>query len=1003
MKHVVLETDNDVYRVNLHMSELFLAQKLVCAPVLLSGDDPSKIILNYIADIEESAVQKALSHLFDAHPFACQVVASFLEHSTFLTRVVQRHPEWLLNALRHEPVSYLNEIAQQCLVDSSITRQDTDIMRLVRQLRQKAALLIAIADCGGVWDVVQTTAAITQTADTAVKIAIDHQIRVAVDAGKMFAQNPDNPAEGSGLVVLALGKHGAKELNYSSDIDLVVFFDPNSSAIAPHAEAARVFVRMAQGLVKLLQERTEDDYAFRVDLRLRPDPGSTQAAVSLETAYTYYETLGQNWERAAYIKARPIASDLVLGEQFLKDLLPFIWRKYFDFAAIADIHAMKRQIHAVRGHDTIAVAGHNIKLGRGGIREIEFFVQTQQLVFGGRRIALRGSRTLDMLDALCSEQWITPQARDELKSAYAFLRTVEHRLQMMHDEQTQRLPTDDEAIKAFAKFCGFKNLAAFSKELIRQAQIVQGHYALLFEQAPSLASDIGSLVFTGTDDDPDTLTTLQSLGFREPSVATETVRGWHFGRRPAITSARAREALTELTPALLVSFGRTSDPDAGLAALDKAFQNMPAATELLTLLSSNTAIRDLFATILGTAPRLADVVAARPHSLDAMIDPAFVDPSLSDEAIEARMRDMVGQAELFEDFLDRIRDVTRHKQFLDGARLLSGVLSAEQAGNTFSSIAQAAIRMTLERVSAEFVREYGVIDGGRIAILGMGRLGARELTASSDLDLIVIYDAPETATESDGARKLDPMTYYGRLTQRVLSAITAPTRRGILYEVDMRLRPTGNKGPIATQLASFNAYYQTQAGISEAEIWERIALAKARVVAGDVTLAEALSKAVHQAISSPLPASQVAHDVMEMRDMLAKEKGDQDPFDMKLAAGALVDLDFIAAYLRIVHCDKHRELHHPHPSDIIKAAADVGFLSPEQGRVLIEARALFNNVLQWERLLVSGRFDPTSLAPAVAGRVASAVGLPDIKVLKAHLDHTRAQVVLIRDALLKRT
>jgi [glutamine synthetase] adenylyltransferase / [glutamine synthetase]-adenylyl-L-tyrosine phosphorylase len=844
-----------------------LIELINVAPVLQTTNEPLTLIAaHFFSEMDDADCVASLTKTLLQNPQATQVVAGFLEHSPFLTRVMKRHPEWLLTILQSCPEALMQTLSQTCVAQAALAQEDADIMRLVRQFRQEAALLIAIADCGGVWDVVKTTAAITLTADSCVKIAIDHQLRVAAQSGKITLKNPDDPSEGSGLVVLALGKHGAKELNYSSDIDLVVFFDPEAPAVSPSTEPARLFVRMAQGLVKLLQERTGDDYAFRVDLRLRPDPGSTQAAVSLPAAYTYYETLGQNWERAAYIKARPIAGDIALANQFLKDISPFIWRKYFDFAAIADIHAMKRQIHAVRGHDTIAVAGHNIKLGRGGIREIEFFVQTQQLVFGGRREGLRGSRTLDMLKALCEEGWITTIARDELTHAYGFLRTVEHRLQMMHDEQTQRLPVEDKDIKAFALFCGFPSLAAFSKELIRQAQIVQGHYAMLFEEAPSLASDVGSLVFTGTEDDPDTIETIQRLGFREPSTAIETVKGWHFGRRPAITSARAREVLTELTPALLVSMGRSSDPDAGLAALDKAFQNMPAATELLTLLASNTAIRDLFATILGTAPRLADIVAARPHSLDAIIDPAFVDPSLTDEDIESRMRGMVGTPEQMEDFLDRIRDVVRHKMFLDGARVLSGVLSAQQVGSTYTSIAQVAVSMTLERVMAAFEDEYGVIKGGRVVVLGMGRLGSREMTAGSDLDLVVIYDRPEEATESNGARKLDPMTYYGRLTQRLVGAITAPTRRGILYEVDMRLRPSGSKGPLATQLASFIDYFQTTDD-SGAETWERMALTKARVVAGDDSLKNDVEEAIKTAITPDAPPQKIAKDIVAMRQI----------------------------------------------------------------------------------------------------------------------------------------
>ena len=381
-------------------------------------------------------------------------------------------------------------------------------------------------------------------------------------------------------------------------------------------------MRLTKALARLLQERTGEGYVLRVDLRLRPDPASTPVALSTVSAYQYYETVGQNWERAALIKARPAAGDLELGERFLADLAPFIWRKYFDYAAIADIHAMKRQIHAVRGHEHVVVPGHDVKLGRGGIREIEFFVQTQQLIFGGRRPQMRGSRTLEMLQQLCADKWISADAVDDLSLAYAFLRRVEHRLQMVADEQTQRLPFEREALTRFAKFCGYARLDGFAADLTHHLTQVERHYARLFEDAPELSVASGDLVFTGVTDDPATLATLRALGFQRPEVAAETVRGWHFGRRAAVRSARAREVLTELTPALLEAFAGSGDADAALSAFDEALARMPASVELLSILRSNASVRELFGDVLGSAPRLAQVIATRPHVLDAAIDPS---------------------------------------------------------------------------------------------------------------------------------------------------------------------------------------------------------------------------------------------------------------------------------------------------------------------------------------------------------------------------------------------
>ena len=523
------------------------------------------------------------------------------------------------------------------------------------------------------------------------------------DLGRVNLQDPDRPGEGSGFTVLALGKHGAGELNYSSDIDLVIFFDPETTALRDPSEAATIYTRIAQQLAKLLQERTADGYVHRVDYRLRPDPGSTPTAVSLASAYVYYETVGQNWERAALIKARPVAGDLALGETFLNELRPFIWRKYFDFASIADVHAMKRQIHAVRGHDEIAVAGHDIKLGRGGIREIEFFVQTQQLVFGGRRPGLRGRRTLDMLKALHDEGWITAQARDELSEAYRFLRTIEHRLQMVADEQTQRLPSDEEQLKRFAKFCGYPTVKAFSKALTDQAKIVQGHYALLFEEGPELASDVGSLVFTGSDDDPDTLATLAAprlprararggdrarLAFRPPSRDPERARPRGADR------AHARIALAR-SAAPPIPMARSLPSTAPSAACRPRSNSSP---------SCNRTTACAFSSPIFSAPRRASPTRWRNRRMCSMrssIRPSARPPT-DDEAIEAQVRQLIGPPRDFEDFLDRVRDAARQMRFVTGARLLSGVLSPTQAGEAYAAIARAVIRASFEEVRRAF-------------------------------------------------------------------------------------------------------------------------------------------------------------------------------------------------------------------------------------------------------------------------------------------------------------
>lgn len=977
-----------------------LLSRLTKAPPVADTKRAKAQLADFVRRMREEPEAAPLSKHLEGSLFR-DLLLALADHSPFLWQLVVNNPARMAR-LAFEP----SEEAHRTIVENqsnlfrelrsgAMTRNDA--VRAFRQNRNAHALLVALADIGGLWSTEEVTQALSDFADASVAGGVNLVLTEMADLGRINLKNPNAPGEGSGFTVLALGKHGAGELNYSSDIDLVIFFDPETTALKDASEAATIYTRIAQQLAKLLQERTADGYVHRVDYRLRPDPGSTPTAVSLASAYVYYETVGQNWERAALIKARPVAGDLTLGENFLNELRPFIWRKYFDFASIADVHAMKRQIHAVRGHDEIAVAGHDIKLGRGGIREIEFFVQTQQLVFGGRRPGLRGRRTLDMLKALHDEGWITAKARDELSDAYRFLRTIEHRLQMVADEQTQRLPADEEQLKRFAKFCGYPTLKAFSKALTDQAKIVQGHYALLFEEGPELASDVGSLVFTGSEDDPDTLATLQRLGFHEPERVAETVRGWHFGRRPAIQSARAREALTELTPALLSALGGTADPDGALAALDRAFGRMPAAVELLTILQSHDRLRLLFADLLGTAPRLADTVAQSPHVLDALIDPAFGTPTADDEAIESQVRQLIGTPRDFEDFLDRIRDAARQMRFVTGARLLSDVLSPAQAGGAYAAIARAVIRASFDEVRRAFEAEHGTVPGSRIAILGLGRLGSRELTAGSDLDLVVVYDFDENARESTGPRSLDVVVYYTRLTQRLVSALTVPTRRGLLYEVDLRLRPQGGKGPVASQFKGFVNYQNT-----EADLWEHMALTRARVMAGDEDFGVDVSRAVKDILTTKRDPKKVFKEARAMRELIAQEKGDDDPWDLKLARGGLTDLDFIAQGLVLSYANAHPSLAGLSTEGAFARAQAAGLLGEDDARTLIEAHKLFNDIFQWQRLTIEGKFDAETVLPVILKRLATVAGLPSAKVLLEQMQETYRQVTAIFGAFVGR-
>ena len=907
-------------------------------------------------------------------------------HSPFLWRLATADSSRLKRCLESAPEARLTSCLDELDNAAGPGAGEAAVMRAMRLARQETALLIALADLGGVFDVGAATEALTRAADRFISVALRYLLRDSPSAARLRLPDCADPETGCGLVILGLGKLGARELNYSSDADFVVFFDPQSGAVAGGAESAALFTRLTKELVRLLQERTADGYVLRPDLRLRPDPASTPLAISLPSAYSYYESLGQNWERAALIKARPVAGDRALGTAFLANLAPFIWRKYFDYAAIADIAAMKRQIHAVRGHEKLAVGGHDVKLGRGGIREIEFFVQTQQLVFGGKRLRLRGSQTIAMLDELCKEGWITRQAANDLRQSYHFLRGIEHRLQMVADEQTQRLPHHEAELERFANFCGFVHKDAFCSEVTRHLRLVSDHYARLFEHAPRLDAAAGSLVFTGAGDDPETLETLLRLGFKNAPLASETIRGWHFGHHPAVRSARAREALTELVPALLLAFARSGDPDAALGAFDTALAGMPAATELFLVLKSNPPICQLFGEILGGAPQLARAVMRRPHLLDAAIDPNVLNAALDENAFEDRARHALAAQVQTEDFLDSLRDFAHEERFPIGLRLWSGMIDAFEAGRAYSALASSVIGACMTHLECVFAREHGRIAHGRAAIIALGKLGSREMTAASDLDLLFLYDFDSSEPQSDGARPLHAVEYYTRFAKRLVSALTVATRRGELYKVDMRLRPSGRQGPLATQFSHFSNYQQTRA-----ETWERMALTRARAIAGDRSLMEEVSVCIHAALARPSGPS-LSSEVYAMRRLIAQSKGEDDPWDLKLASGGLIDIEFLAQYILLLNARISPGVVCPCALGVIERAAECGLLGGEDARILGDAYRLFTGVMQIQRLTLDPGTIPRQANEAVKRRIAKSGGQPSLSALESAVSDMRIEV-----------
>ncbi|EJM98933.1 bifunctional [glutamine synthetase] adenylyltransferase/[glutamine synthetase]-adenylyl-L-tyrosine phosphorylase [Phyllobacterium sp. YR531] len=926
---------------------------------------------------------------------AAAFISAVLDLSPYLRNVLLRRPVLIEPLFNRSLDSRLQELLQEIAdVTQAESVTETSIMTALRQKKLEGHLLIALGDLSGHFSSSDTTLYLSKLAQACVEAAVRFLLRDAHNAGKLKLPDPENPDKDCGWIILAMGKFGAFELNYSSDIDLIVFIDEQSPAITDPYECVETFSRLTRRLVRILQDRTADGYVFRTDLRLRPDPGSTPLAIPVGAALNYYEGRGQNWERAAMIKARPVAGDIQAGKQVLAELAPYVWRKYLDYAAIADVHSIKRQIHAHKGHGEVAVRGHNVKLGRGGIREIEFFVQTQQLIAGGRFPQLRGSSTVAMLGALQGLGWISAEARDTLAQKYGFLRDVEHRIQMIADEQTHILPEDDENFRRVACLMGYHDTDTFTEDFRQALKTVETHYAALFEQAQDLAGEAGNLVFTGDVDDPDTLETLAKFGFERPSDICRVIRTWHFGRYRATQSAESRERLTELTPVLLKAFGATSRADEALMRFDEMIKGLPAGIQLFSLLQSNPRLLDLLVLIMGAAPRLADIITRKPHIFDGMLDPAIFADVPTHAYLAERLTSFLGPSKVYEDVLDRLRIFAAEHRFLIGIRLLTGAIDGARAGKAFSDLADLVIDSALHAVIDEFDSKHGKISGGHIAILGMGKLGSRELTAGSDIDLILLYDHDETAEESDGAKPLAPSQYYMRLTQRLIAALSAPTAEGVLYEVDFRLRPSGNKGPVATHIDSFRKYQRT-----EAWTWEHMALSRARPVAGDTAFFAEIEKDVTEILALQRDTSKIAKDVAEMRAMIEEEKPPRDEWDLKLVPGGIIDLEFVAQFAVLTG--------NVEGSVIAQSTAEVlGKLNPDLVDpatidTLVDAANLYTVVTQLIRLCLNGAAKREDFPPGLVEQLCRSCDLPDLQRLESQLKDSAKSVRKIFDAILK--
>jgi glutamate-ammonia-ligase adenylyltransferase len=814
----------------------------------------------------------------------------------------------------------------------------------------------------------------TAFADAALEAALAQATRAEVERGRMRAEHgPDGPA--SGLFVVAMGKHGAGELNYSSDIDISFFYEPER--LPAVGDPTALAIRLAQATSALLNERTADGYVFRTDLRLRPDPAATPPAAPVQAALTYYETVGQNWERAAFIKARVAAGDREVGAAFLNELRPFVWRRSLDYAAIADVHSIKRQILAGEAGEAIRAAGADLKLGRGGIREIEFFVQTQQLILGGRNPALRSRRTVGALAALSNAGHVEPEVAAELTEAYARLRGWEHRVQVLADEQTHRLPKDDAVRRQVATLSGFDELRKFDAEVRRTLRTVDRRYAELFAEEEPLSSRFGSLVFTGVEDDGETLATLARMGFTAPAQVAGAIRAWHHGRIRATSSPRGRELFTRLAPRLLEAARRTGAPDAAFTRFATFFSGLSAGVQLQSMWLAEPALFEQLVEVLALAPDLARTLARQPAALDALLDARFREPVGMAGAGEA-LRSGAGAAFGLEPAMAAARRIAREQRFRIGLQLLNGVVDPTAAGEAYTDLAEACVQILAPLALAEVERRAGAFPG-EVAVVALGKAGSREMTARSDLDLLVLYDAAPGATSAEKGWWAE--TVYGRFTQQLVAALSAPTEAGELYGVDLRLRPSGADGPLAVSLPAFEAYFG-----SEAETWECMALTRARVVwANSPAFAAQVEAAVERVLRNAGSAVMLARDAAAMRAVLEQEKPATGLWDLKHVEGGLIDAEFAAQLVQLTGGPLR-----PGTVEALEASAAEGRLSARQAEALTAAWRLQSGLAQLIAVALEPGADPAVEPEPFRRKLVRAGGARSFRALEGKLRRSQS-------------
>lgn len=824
-----------------------------------------------------------------------RAVRAAFGNSPYLVSLAKRYPQQAKGMFWGDPDDHFTAIIAKLAEPRNAGENDEAFMSFLRRQKNLAAFLVALADIAEVWTLETVTKNLSQLARSCLDLAVARALRSRMLAGDL--PWPDGVSKDCkvsslsngdyGYFLLGMGKLGGCELNYSSDIDLIALYDPEKAAYQGRKSASDCFVKVTQDVVRYIDQRTMDGYVFRVDLRLRPDPGATPVALSIDAALGYYHSVAANWERSAMIKAAFASGDRNSAERYLEEMSSWVWRRNMDFEALRDIASIKNQLNRHYSVEEAYFRNYDVKLGIGGIREIEFFAQVNQLLHGGRNPSLRLKGTIETLNELVNLDLIPAETCSELSDAYRYLRQVEHRIQMTNDEQTHSIPDDDSGVSRLSYFLGHKSETEFEQTLRGHNTRVRIHYDQLL---PGVAEENTTLT------ESQTRAKLTNSGFKDAEAALAIINAWKFGRYRSLKTNRARDLLAKCLPDLLAAFSTTYSPDAALKRFDTFLSQMPAGVQLFSLLHSNPSLLGLLTRIVGLAPALSTIMAKTPGLWDTVLSTQFFAPPENAESMRVQLKTLLSTARDYQDQLDFLRRFHAEQKFRTGVLMLEGVATAAEIGRSLSTVTDVILQELVPIVEQAFVEKHGDFDNENrgISVLALGKYGGEELTHTSDIDIVFLYESAGDGVYSNGKKPLFSNVYYTRLAQHIVTAITALTPEGRLFEVDTRLRPSGNQGPLAVTASTFEDYY-----VSAAWPWEFLALTRARVILGPLQLTSHIQKVITESVIRGPSCSDLASETISMREKLRNQFGTPNIWDVKHTRGGLVDIEFICQFLTL--------------------------------------------------------------------------------------------------------